>query len=143
MVPLGLPMPRPSPVRDALREIFSRPEHQVLTLDELLDGVRARIGSADYSAVFRAAAVLEAEGTIQRFDLGDGLSRFESRREHHEHVLCGTCGRVAEIEGCLLEDAVKAVESSTGYRLEGHSLVLTGVCPDCATRSGGAGLPRT
>ena len=125
-------MPRPSPVRDALRVIFSSREHQALTLEELLARVRSMNGSGDYSTVFRAAAVLEQEGVIQRVDLADGLSRYESRREHHEHVRCDSCGRVAEVPGCALEDAARRVEASTGYRLAGHSLVFTGVCPDCA-----------
>jgi Fur family ferric uptake transcriptional regulator len=126
-------MPRPSPVRDALREIFSAEEHQALTLEELLERVRSMIGAADYSTVFRASAVLESEGIIQRVDLGDGLSRYESRREHHEHVRCDSCGRVAEVPGCVLEDAAREIEASTGYRLERHSLVFMGVCPECAT----------
>lgn len=125
-------MPRPSPVRDALRQIFSSREHQALSLDELLERVRSMIGSGDYSTVFRAAAVLEREGVIQRVDLADGLSRYESRRGHHEHVRCGSCGRVAEVPGCVLEGAMQQVEASTGYRLEGHSVVFTGVCPQCA-----------
>jgi Fe2+ or Zn2+ uptake regulation protein len=125
-------MPRPSPVRDALRRVFSSREHQALSLDELLERVRAMIGAGDYSTVFRAAAVLEAEGAIQRVDLGDGLTRYESRRDHHEHVRCDSCGKVAEVPGCVLEDAAREIEASTGYRLERHSLVFMGVCPQCA-----------
>ena len=125
-------MPRPSPVRDSLREIFSSREHQALSLEELLARVRSRVGSGDYSTVFRAAAVLEGEGVIQRVDLGDGLSRYESTGAHHEHVRCERCGRVAEVPGCVLEGAAKEVEASTGFQLQRHSVVFTGLCPDCA-----------
>jgi Fe2+ or Zn2+ uptake regulation protein len=125
-------MPRPSPVRDALRQIFASRDHQALSLDQLLERVRSLTGAGDYSTVFRAAAVLEGEGVIQRVDLGDGLSRYETRREHHEHIRCETCGRIAEVPGCVLEDAAKEIEASTGYRLEGHSLLFTGLCPLCA-----------
>jgi Fur family ferric uptake transcriptional regulator len=128
-------MPRPSPVRDALREIFSNQEHRAWSLDELLARARSMIGGADYSTVFRAVAVLEAEGVIQRVDLGDGLSRYEARRDHHEHVKCESCGRIAEVPGCLVEDAAREIEARTGYRLAGHTLVFSGVCPDCADLS--------
>ncbi len=126
-------MPRPSPVRDALREIFANQEHRAWSLDELLARARSMIGGADYSTVFRAVAVLETEGLIQRVELGDGLSRYEARRDHHEHVKCESCGRIAEVPGCLVEDAAREIEASTGYRLAGHTLVFSGVCPDCAT----------
>ena len=79
-------MPRPSPVRDALRQVFSSREHQALSLEELLEKVRSAIGAGDYSTVFRAVGVLEDEKVVQRVDLGDGLARYESRGEHHEHV---------------------------------------------------------
>jgi len=125
-------MPRPSPVRDALREIFAGRDHQTWSLDELRERVHAMIGTGDYSTIFRAANVLETEGLIQRVDLGDGLSRYEARGDHHEHIKCDNCGRITELPGCVVEDTFMEIEQSTGYRLRGHHLVLSGVCPDCA-----------
>jgi len=125
-------MPRPSPIRDALRQVLSVPEHRAWSLDELLERVRATVGAGDYSTVFRAVAALEGQGLIQRVDLGDGLSRYEARREHHEHVRCDSCGRVAEVPGCVVEGATREIEASTGYRVAGHSLVFSGLCPVCA-----------
>ena len=125
-------MPRPSPVRDALREIFASRDHQTWSLDQLRNRVHSMIGTGDYSTIFRAVSVLETEGLIQRVDLGDGLSRFEASRDHHEHIKCDSCGRVTEVEGCVVENTLKDIEESTGYRLKGHRLVLSGVCPDCA-----------
>jgi Fur family transcriptional regulator, ferric uptake regulator len=130
-------MPRPSPVRDALRQVFAGREHEALSLEELLERVRATIGAGDYSTVFRAVAVLEDEKVVQRVDLGDGLARYESRGEHHEHVRCDSCGRVAEVPGCVLEGAAKEIEATTGYRLAGHSLVFTGTCPECSSTAAG------
>lgn len=124
-------MPRPSPVRDQIRNILAGPEHRAWSLEELLDRVRASIGAGDYSSVFRAVGALEAQGVVQRVDLGDGLSRFEARGEHHEHVKCDSCGRVAEVPGCVVEDATREIEATTGYRVGGHSLVFSGLCPDC------------
>ena len=125
-------MPRPSPVRDALREIFASPEHRAWSLDELLEQVRRGAGAGDYSTVFRAVGVLEAEGVIQRLDVGDGLSRYETRRSHHDHVQCEGCGRLAEVPGCLLEGATRQVEAATGFKLSGHRLVFSGLCSTCA-----------
>ncbi|MGH7777278.1 MAG: Fur family transcriptional regulator [Candidatus Dormibacterales bacterium] len=127
-------MPRPSPVRDALKTLFLKPEHQAWSLEELVERVRGQIGAGDYSTVFRAVAVFEREGLIERVDLGDGLARYEARRNHHEHVRCDDCGRVAEVPGCALESAGQEIEATTGFRLRGHSLVFSGVCPDCAAR---------
>jgi len=101
--------------------------------------VRSTVGSGDYSTVFRAVGVLEAEGVIQGVNLGDGLSRYEARRDHHEHVRCDICGRVAEVRGCVLEGAAQEIEQSTGFTLRGHSLVFSGICPECAGSASAAG----
>jgi len=126
-------------VRDALRQVFEHPEHRAWSLDELLEQVRSTIGAGDYSTVFRAAAVLESEGVIQRVDLGDGHSRYETAGSHHEHIRCDGCGRVVEVHGCVLEDAAQQIEASTGFRLKGHSLVFSGLCPDCCSSVPAAG----
>jgi len=95
------------------------------------------INGSAYDVVFdmarRAIGVLEGKGVVQRIDLGDGLSRYEARRDHHEHVRCDICGRVTEVRGCVVEGAAAEIERSTGYRLTSHSLVFSGVCPECAS----------
>jgi Fur family transcriptional regulator, ferric uptake regulator len=125
-------MARPSPVTDAVRAIFSGGRRHAWSLDELHGTIRERLGGADYSTVFRAVGTLVREGLIDRVDLGDGKAHFELHDEHHEHVRCDVCGRVAEVPGCVLEDASAAVHSSTGFVVTSHQVVFTGRCPDCA-----------
>ena len=82
------------------------------------------------SSVERARQSLAA-GWVARVDLGDGKIRYESTGAHHDHVQCEHCGAVSAVEGCVIEDAVKTVEASTGFSLSGHQLVFRGVCPTC------------
>src|SRR5207237_554762 len=95
-------VPRPSPVTDAVRTLVLTNDHHAWSLDELLAAVRADIDSADFSTIFRAVANLERSGVVDRVDVGDGKTRYESRRAHHEHIRCPSCGRVAEVPGCVL-----------------------------------------
>ena len=129
-------MPRPSPVTDTVRDLLASGQRHSWSLDELHEGATHRLGSADYSTVFRAVAALEREGAIARVDVGDGRARYELADSHHEHVRCDACGRVAEVPGCALDDAAAAVEASTGFRVASHQLVFTGLCPDCAVAGG-------
>ena len=92
----------------------------------------ASLGGADYSTVFRAVAGMEREGLIDRIDLADGKAHYELRDKHHDHVRCDSCGKVAEVPGCVLEDAAAGVQTSTGFKVTSHHLVFTGLCPACA-----------
>ena len=129
-------MPRPSPVRDLVRELLAGDARHAWSLDELLEHVRSRGGSADYSTVFRVVTALERGGEIRRISMDDGKSRYEPGGDHHEHIACGRCGRIAEVPGCLVEDAAAQIRSATGYEVAGHRLVFSGTCPDC--RAGAA-----
>jgi Fe2+ or Zn2+ uptake regulation protein len=125
-------MPRPSPVTDVVKSLLEGDARHAWSLDELHEAARVALGGADYSTVFRAVSTMEREGAIRRIDLGDGKAHYEVGDDHHEHVRCDSCGQVAEVPGCVLEDAAAAVQSSTGYRITSHQLVFGGLCPACA-----------
>ena len=125
-------MPRPSPVTDAVRDVFDGQARHAWSIDQLHEAVRGALGGADYSTVFRAVATMEREGVIRRIDLGDGKAYYEAGDDHHEHVRCEACGRVAEVPGCVLQDATSGVQSSTGFLVTSHHLVFSGLCPKCS-----------
>lgn len=128
-------MPRPSPVTDEVRRLLDTGEQHVWSIDELLASARSTLGSADYSSVFRAVSQLEREGVLDRIDLGDGKAHFELRDQHHEHIRCERCGRIAEVPVCVLDDAAAQVHSLTGFKVMSHRVVFGGLCEDCATKS--------
>jgi Fe2+ or Zn2+ uptake regulation protein len=124
-------MPRPSPVRDALRECLREQPRHGWSLDELLQELHATEVKADFSTVFRALNWLEAEGEVRRVDLGDGKARYEANSAHHEHIRCSSCGTVTEVPGCLVQGSTQLVEATTGFSITDHRLVFTGLCPTC------------
>lgn len=127
-------MARPSPVSDQVNRLFSASDARHLwSIDELHCAVVDVLGAADYSTVFRAVSGMERDGSIKRIDLGDGKVHYERSHQHHEHIQCSDCGRVAEVEGCVLEDAPAAVTKSTGFQVTSHQLLFRGICPDCAS----------
>jgi Fur family ferric uptake transcriptional regulator len=124
-------VPRPSPVTDAVKAVIAGEDRHAWALDELLDAVRRRIPSADFSTVFRAMQALERAGVVEQVDLGDGKARYETRREHHEHIRCTVCGTVAEVPGCVVEDVMAQIQRRTGYQVSSHHVVFAGVCRPC------------
>jgi Fe2+ or Zn2+ uptake regulation protein len=126
-------MPRPSPVTDAVRRVVGGDKRHLWSLDDLHARVRERVPTANFSTIVRAVTTLEQSGVLDRIDLGDGKARYESHQDHHEHVQCSLCGRIAEVPGCVVEGAAAAVLASTGFHVRGHQLVFSGTCPDCVS----------
>jgi Fur family ferric uptake transcriptional regulator len=127
-------MPRPSPVTDEVRRLFETQDRHAWSLEDLHQEIKTTLGSADYSSVFRAVNLLEKQGMVDRIDLGDGHARFEVREGHHEHIRCESCGRIAEVPGCVLDDASAQVQSLTGFTVTNHRVVFGGLCQTCAAR---------
>jgi Fur family ferric uptake transcriptional regulator len=125
-------MARPSHVRDAVAELVADSDRHGWTLDEAHAELRSHGVAADPSSVFRALVHFSETGELERFDVGDGRARFERRGSHHEHIVCSRCGEVAEIPGCLIDEAVPEVERRTGFSVTGHNLTFSGRCADCS-----------
>lgn len=124
-------MARLSPIREALTEVLGASARHDWSIEDLAAELSLRGVAADFSSVFRALGRLEEEGVVRRVQLGDGKARFEAAGEHHEHVRCDRCGAVGAVPGCVVRDAVPRVQEATGFRVTGHQLLFSGLCPEC------------
>jgi Fur family ferric uptake transcriptional regulator len=105
-----------------------------LSAQEIFDRLRASGRRVGIASVYRVLDLLTSEGLLQRIDLGSGISRFEPARsggEHHHHLVCDSCGKVEAFEDRALETAIHRLETSSGYAVAGHDVVLHGACGDC------------
>jgi Fe2+ or Zn2+ uptake regulation protein len=52
--------------------------------------------------------------------------------EHHHHLICRSCGKVRDFqEDEALEKLARELERRTAFKVQGHRLEFTGVCPEC------------
>jgi Fur family ferric uptake transcriptional regulator len=125
-------MARPSLIRDALADLLGASTRHDWSIEDLVAELGRRSIAADFSSVFRALRRLTEEGTVRRVELGDGKARYEAAGEHHEHVRCDRCGAVGAVPGCVVRNAVPRVQEATGFRVTGHEILFSGLCPQCA-----------
>lgn len=125
-------MPRPSPIRDAVSAVVAGSGRHDWSIEDLIAALAERGVEANFSTVFRALARLEDDGEIVKVELGDGKARYEAAGEHHEHVRCTECGTVGEVPGCVVGDALPRVARLTGFRVTGHQILFSGLCPKCS-----------
>lgn len=91
------------------------------------------------SSVYRNVAVLEQAGIVRRVLAADEFARFEldeDLTEHHHHLVCVSCGTVADFTMAsdlekALGRAVKAAARATGFAVQSHRLDLVGTCARC------------
>lgn len=105
-----------------------------LTIPEIhAEALKAEPGSnVGIATVYRTLNLLVENQRAQAVMLPTGETRYEAagHKGHHDHFQCTVCGKVFDIDACLLGLAHGAVIPG-GFRVEGHELTLTGQCPEC------------
>lgn len=51
---------------------------------------------------------------------------------HHHHFICRNCGRVEEVNLCLMEEVSKYVQRRLKAKVESHFLQIEGLCAKCS-----------
>lgn len=92
-------------------------------------------GEVDLATVYRSLHLLESMKMVKRFDLGDGVARFELLAEgddgHHHHLVCTECATVVEIDECFTSELEEKIAASNGFKFITHKLEFFGLCPRC------------
>ena len=92
-------------------------------------------GLCDLATVYRSLHLLEEMEMVKRFDLGDGVARFELLEEgddgHHHHLVCTRCAGIVEIEECFMPELERQIGIRNGFRGVTHKLEFFGICPSC------------
>ena len=109
-----------------------------VTAREIADYLRNRGSTVGLASIYRALELLDRMQLVQRFDVGEGVARYEPAHpsgEHHHHVVCDSCGKVEAFEDEGLERAITRLVDKTDFAVAAHDVTLHGKCPAC---SGGA-----
>lgn len=124
-----------SAVRDVIVEEFLRVGTHV-SIEQLLERVRARVPATGYSTVYRTLRLLEEQGFATARDFGGPHTLFEPADvHHHDHLVCVRCGSVREFEDPEIEKLQERAARKAGFRITSHRLELYGVCAACAAKA--------
>jgi Fur family transcriptional regulator, ferric uptake regulator len=123
-------MERNTRQRQVIRQVFEEVDRPLGPQEVLLAG-QVHTPGLGIATVYRALKDLVEEGWLALVDLPGEPSRYEmAGKSHHHHFRCRTCDRVFEIAGCPAN--IKQL-TPRGFYLEGHEVVLYGICTACGT----------
>jgi Fe2+ or Zn2+ uptake regulation protein len=123
---------RVTAARVALLEAVRDGDH--LDVEALASGVRDRIGHVSLQAVYEALHALTAVGLIRRIEPAGSPARFEGRvGDNHHHVVCRSCGVVADVDCAVGEAPCLTASDDHGFSIDEAQVIYWGVCPGCST----------
>ena len=118
--------------RRQIIEVFFR-SCRHLTVEELTRKVRVKNRNIGSATVYRTLKLLTRMGYAKELDFGEGTKRYESNlTEHHDHLVCTACGKVAEFEEPRIEELQEKVARRHGFSPTMHRLAIYGYCSRCS-----------
>ncbi|MEU8802339.1 Fur family transcriptional regulator [Spirillospora sp. NPDC048819] len=122
----------------------TRPRVAVLTMvaenphadtDTIATAVRRELGSVSTQAVYGVLHALTDAGLVRRIEPAGSPARFETRvGDNHHHLVCRTCGAIADVKCAVGEAPCLDAEDPRGFVLDEAEVTYWGTCPDCLAR---------
>lgn len=123
---------RVTAARAALLETVRHGDH--LGVEAIASGVRDRVGHISLQAAYEALHALTAAGLVRRIEPAGSPARFEGRvGDNHHHVVCRSCGAVADTDCAVGEAPCLTVSDDHGFSIDEAEVIFWGRCPDCST----------
>jgi Fur family ferric uptake transcriptional regulator len=110
------------------------------TASELYDMVRKRLPRIGLGTVYRNLELMADNGMILKLEVGGTQKRFDATTEPHYHIRCSSCGKVDDIMIPVMDDLAEAAAESSSYRIIGHHVEFSGICPDCQQKQEGTAV---
>ncbi|MEM7247788.1 MAG: transcriptional repressor [Acidobacteriota bacterium] len=131
--------------RELILDVFLATDDH-LTSEELHALVSKEDASIGLATLYRTLKLFVEAGIASERAFGEGVTRYEVRQAHHDHLICTNCGRIIEFEDETIEELQDAIAERHGFTLTWHRLELYGTCPDCPAEAADAprrGAPRS
>jgi len=120
--------------RSLILDTFFRAQGH-LNVEEVLAKVRKRDPKISSATVYRTMKLLTESGVAHARHFGDGQTRFEMASDHHDHLICTSCGTIVEFEEEKIEALQLEVAQRHGFTVVDHKMELYGKCADCTKTS--------
>ena len=132
-------------VEEALREVglrVTRPRMAVMDAvyahphtdtDSIIGVARRSLPGLSHQAVYDSLHTLTAAGLLRRIQPAGSLARYESRvDDNHHHVVCRSCGLIADVDCAVGEAPCLAPSNDHGFVIDTAEIVYWGLCPECS-----------
>ena len=103
-----------------------------LSIDEIYEMVKAKFPSISLATVYKNINSMFDKSFVKEIKIPDQKSKYELTKEKHSHLVCSQCKKVEDIHLDLDALIVEASKKSD-FKIRNDAVVLTGVCPDCAS----------
>ncbi len=121
--------------RPRLAVLATLQDHPHADTDSIIRMVRADLGEVSHQAVYDVLRALTESSLARRIQPLGSVTRYELRVGNHHHVVCRSCGTIADVD-CAVGDAPCLTASDDhGFTIDEAEVIYWGRCPACQAHS--------
>lgn len=123
--------------REALISYLQSREGEHVTVNEIHDHFRRAGSTMGVATIYRQLEQLVSDGQMRKYMIDSGSAacfEYIGAEDGHArfiHCKCEKCGKILHIDRSEIEEMVRALETSSGFRMDNVQTVLYGICGDC------------
>ena len=102
------------------------------TAEEIYDKAAQECPNLSLGTVYRNLKLMELDGEIGHLEMPDGPDRYDANPTPHGHLLCDSCGDLADMPVVGL---IRDIESAIGTEVRGYTLTIRYICPKCRAKN--------
>ena len=114
-------------------EIFQKGAQRHMTAEDVFRVLLEERSDVGLATVYRVLTQFEQAAILSRSHLESGKAVYElNEGQHHDHLVCTSCGRVEEFYDAEIEKRQQLVSKGKGWVLQDHAMSLYGLCGNCS-----------
>src|SRR6187549_1877950 len=95
--------------------------------DSIIGAVRQDLGGVSHQAVYDVLRALTTAGLLRRIEPAGSVARYELRvGDNHHHVVCRSCGAIADVDCAVGEAPCLTASDSHGFLIDQAEVVYWG-----------------
>lgn len=119
--------------RPRLAVLRSLRRHPHADTGSVLAAVRTEEPAVSHQAVYDVLGALTASGLVRRIQPAGSVARYELRvGDNHHHVVCRTCGVVADVDCAVGARPCLDASETHGFVVDEAEVTYWGTCPACS-----------
>jgi Fe2+ or Zn2+ uptake regulation protein len=108
-------------------------EHPHADTYSIIGLVRDELGEVSQQAVYDVLNALTESGLLRRIQPLGSVARYESRvGDNHHHVVCRSCGVIADVDCAVGEAPCLTADDAHGFVIDEAEVIYWGQCSDCS-----------
>jgi Fur family transcriptional regulator, peroxide stress response regulator len=112
-----------------LADLESRRDHP--SAEQIYLEVQRHMPAISFNTVYKTLEVFCQKGLILKVNPLHEVARYDIETEHHAHLICRHCHFIVDLPDEAAAAPSLPEETHAGFRVERHSLIFWGLCPQC------------